>query len=64
MSEHTTVLEGEVYIGIGDAVDESKMVKYDAGDYFTVAVGTFHYVMTKDSSPTFELHVIGPWEMT
>jgi hypothetical protein len=64
LSRFYFVYSQEVYIGIGDAVDESKMIKYGAGDYFTVAVGTSHYVMTKDSSPTFELHVIGPWEMT
>jgi hypothetical protein len=35
-----------------------------AGDFFTVAVGTPHYVVTKDSSPVFELHVMGPWQTT
>jgi hypothetical protein len=40
------------------------MTKWSAGDYFTMAVGQSHYVMTKDSSPTFELHVVGPWQMT
>ena len=64
MAEHTTVLEGEVWMGLGNVVDESKMTKYGPGDYFTVSVGTTHYVVTKDSSPTFELHVMGPWQMT
>jgi hypothetical protein len=44
--------------------DESKLIKWNAGDYFTVSVGTPHYVLTKDSSPVFELHVMGPWQMT
>jgi len=64
MAEHTTVLEGEFWMGLGDAVDESKMTKYSAGDYFTVSVGTSHYVVTRESSPVFELHVMGPWQMT
>jgi quercetin dioxygenase-like cupin family protein len=64
MAEHTTVLEGEFWMGLGDVVDESKMVKYSAGDYFTVSVGTSHYVVTRESSPVFELHVMGPWQMT
>ena len=64
MAEHTTVLEGEFWMGLGDVVDESEMTKYGPGDYFTVSVGTTHYVVTKDSSPIFELHVIGPWQMT
>jgi quercetin dioxygenase-like cupin family protein len=64
MAEHTTVLEGEFWMGLGDSVDESAMRKYGPGDYFTVGVGVSHYVMTKDVSPIFKLHVIGPWEMT
>jgi len=64
MAEHTTVLDGEVYVGMGDAFDEAKMTRYGAGDFFTVGVGVAHYVLTKDSSPTFELHVMGPWQMT
>jgi hypothetical protein len=40
------------------------LIKWNAGDYFTVSVGTPHYVLTKDSSPVFELHVMGPWQMT
>jgi quercetin dioxygenase-like cupin family protein len=64
MAEHTTVLEGEVWVGLGDQFDEGKMTVYGPGDYFTMAVGTSHYVLTKDSSPIFELHVIGPWQMT
>jgi hypothetical protein len=61
---HTSVLEGEAYFGLGDNFDESKLIKWNAGDYFTVSVGTPHYVLTKDSSPVFELHVMGPWQMT
>ena len=64
MAEHTSVLEGEAYFGLGDTFDESKLIKWNAGDYFTVSVGTPHYVLTKDSSPVFELHVMGPWQMT
>ena len=64
MAEHTTVLEGEFWMGLGDVVDESKMIKYSAGDYFSVSVGTSHYVVTRESSPIFELHVMGPWQMT
>ena len=64
MAEHTSVLEGEAYFGLGDTFDELKLIKWNAGDYFTVSVGTPHYVLTKDSSPVFELHVMGPWQMT
>ena len=64
MAEHTTVLEGEAWVGLGDVVDENTMTKYGAGDYFSVGVGVSHYVMTKDVSPIFELHVMGPWQMT
>jgi hypothetical protein len=42
MAEHTSVLEGEAYVGVGETFDESKMVKWSAGDYFTFAVGTPH----------------------
>ena len=56
-------LEGEAFFGLGDTFDESKLMKWSAG-VFTVAVGTPHYVVTKDSSPVFELHVMGPWQMT
>jgi quercetin dioxygenase-like cupin family protein len=64
MAEHTTVLEGEMWMGLGNVVDESAMTKYGPGDYFSVGVGVSHYVMTKDVSPIFELHVMGPWQMT
>jgi quercetin dioxygenase-like cupin family protein len=64
MAEHTTVIEGEFWMGLGDQVDESRLIKYSVGDYFTVGVGTSHYVVTRSSSPIFELHVMGPWQMT
>ena len=63
MAEHTAVLEGEVWVGLGEVVDESKMTKYSAGDFFSMAAGQPHYVLTKDSSPIFEFHVMGPWQM-
>jgi quercetin dioxygenase-like cupin family protein len=58
MAEHTTVLEGEVCMGLGDVVDGSAMREYGPGDYFSLGVS--HYVMTKNASPIFELHVMGP----
>ena len=64
MAEHTTVIEGEFWMGLGDVVNESNLTKYSAGDYFTVGVGLAHYVVTRESSPIFELHVMGPWQMT
>ncbi len=39
MAEHTSVLEGEAYFGLGDTFDESKLIKWNAGDYFTVSAG-------------------------
>jgi hypothetical protein len=42
MAEHTSVLEGEAYFGLGDTFDESKLIKWNAGDYSTVSVGTPH----------------------
>ena len=63
MAEHSSVLEGSVYIGFGDKFDENNLVKFTAGDFFSVPVGMPHYVLTKEESPIFEFHVIGPWQI-
>ena len=57
-------LEGEAFFWPGRHLRRIEVDEMERGRLFTVAVGTPHYVVTKDSSPVFELHVMGPWQMT
>ena len=45
--ETTTVISGEMHIGLGDTFDQSKMQAMPAGSVFSIPPETSHYAMAK-----------------
>jgi quercetin dioxygenase-like cupin family protein len=55
-----TVLSGTLYFGFGDKWDESKLMAYPAGTFFTELPNVPHFVAAKDSEVIFQATGIGP----
>jgi quercetin dioxygenase-like cupin family protein len=62
-AENVTVLSGSLWVGLGDAVDESKLVELPAGSFVSIPRGVHHYAVTKEET-VIELHGYGPFTMT
>ena len=61
--ENVTVLQGELYMGVGEAFDESKSHSLGAGAFGTMPAGMRHYAFTK-AETVFQVHGMGPWGIT
>jgi mannose-6-phosphate isomerase-like protein (cupin superfamily) len=61
--ENMTVLNGEVYMALGDKFDESKGHALGVGSFSTMPMGTHHYAWTKTGA-TFQVHGMGPFSLT
>jgi quercetin dioxygenase-like cupin family protein len=55
-----TVLSGTLYFGFGDKWDESKLMAYPAGTFFTELPNVPHFVAAKDGEVIFQATGIGP----
>lgn len=58
--ENVVVLEGSLYMGSGEKIEESKAMKLDAGGYSAIPANAPHYVFAKDKA-TIQVNGEGPF---
>ena len=58
--ENVVVLEGSLYMGSGEKLEESKAMKLDAGGYSAIPANAPHYVFCKDKV-TLQINGEGPF---
>jgi quercetin dioxygenase-like cupin family protein len=58
--EHVTVLEGSLYMGLGENIDASKATELPIGGFAVMQIGTRHFAFTKNGA-IVQLHGVGPW---
>ena len=61
--EHLTVLEGTIYFGLGDKLDEKASKELPVGSFGMVPAKMNHFAWTKEET-IVQLHSIGPWGIT
>lgn len=59
--ERITVLGGAVFVGIGDAIDRAKEVRFDAGSFYVTPTPLRHWVRTGDEGALLQATGLGPW---
>jgi quercetin dioxygenase-like cupin family protein len=59
-AEHVTVLDGALYMGLGEVFDESAAQKLPVGGFAVMQIGTRHFAFTKEAT-IIQLHGMGPW---
>ncbi len=62
--EHLTVLEGTLFFGAGEKLDQRVVKSLEVGDFVIMKPGTKHFVMSKGSPVIIQIHGIGPWGIT
>ncbi|MBV8363351.1 MAG: cupin domain-containing protein [Candidatus Eremiobacteraeota bacterium] len=62
-TESVTVISGSLWVGLGDQIDQSKLMQLPAGSYVTVPQGIHHYALTKEET-VLQLNGMGPFTMT
>jgi hypothetical protein len=66
-TEHVTVINGNIRVGMGDTFDEKSMNSLGAGSFAAIEPGTHHYAMVKNDNilkghdTIIQLHGEGPW---
>jgi quercetin dioxygenase-like cupin family protein len=58
------VLSGTLYFALGNEFDESKLMAFGPGTFFTEPAGLPHYSWAKDGDVVMQLTAIGPAGMT
>ncbi len=61
--ENVTVISGEFYMGMGDAMDESKGHALPAGSVSIMPAGSHHFAWSKVET-VIQIHAMGPWGIT
>ncbi len=61
--EHVTVLEGSLYMGMGQKFDEAKATELKQGGFAAMPAKTAHYAFTKDKC-IIQIHAMGPFAIT
>jgi quercetin dioxygenase-like cupin family protein len=61
--EHSTILSGTLYIGMGDKFDAQKAQPVTPGTVVVMAPKMRHFAWTKEET-IFQLNVMGPWTVT
>ncbi len=61
-AENSTVLRGTVYVAIGEEEDQSKLKKYEVGDYLYIPAKLTHYGRAEGET-VLQIHGIGPFDM-
>jgi len=56
----TTVLSGTIYVGYGEAVDESNVVALPAGAVYVAPANVPHYVWARDGDAMYQEAGVGP----
>ena len=59
-ARYTTVLSGDLYVGVGDAVDAATAARYPAGSFLVMPAGKVHYSWAKDGEVVYQESGIGP----
>jgi hypothetical protein len=62
-TENVTVLEGTLYMGMGQKLDESKATALTAGGFTALPGKMGHFVFTKESA-VIQVHAMGPFAIT
>lgn len=61
--ENVTVLQGTLLVGVGDTMDQAKMMELPAGSFVSVPMGVHHFAMAKGDT-IIQIHGMGPQSMT
>lgn len=61
--ENVVVMEGSLYMGAGDAIDESKAMALETGGYSAIPAKSHHYAFTKDKC-VIQVNGEGPFAIT
>jgi uncharacterized RmlC-like cupin family protein len=61
--ENVVVLDGTLYMGSGEKLDETKAMPLDAGGYSSIPAKAPHYVFTK-GNVTIQINSEGPFAIT
>ena len=59
-ARHTTVLSGELYVGLGETIDPAKTTRYPAGSFVVMPGGQVHYSLAKNGEVTYQESGMGP----
>jgi len=62
-TEHVTVVEGTLYMGMGEKFDESKATMLQQGGFAAMPEKTAHFAFTKDKC-VIQVHAMGPFAIT
>ena len=62
-TESVTVIEGTLYIGMGEKLDESKATALTAGGFAALPGKSGHFAFSKDGV-TIQVHAMGPFAIT
>lgn len=60
--ERITVLEGSVFVGLGDVVDKTKGRKFEKGAFYVTPTPLPHFIWS-DEGATLQITGSGPWEV-
>ena len=63
-AENVTVLEGTLYMGMGQKLDESKATALTAGGFTSLPGKMGHFAFTKDGTTIIQVHAMGPFAIT
>ena len=61
--EHITVISGTCLVGMGDAVEASKMSTLKTGEFATAPAQMHHYARAKGHT-VVQVHAMGPFALT
>lgn len=59
--ERVTVISGQVFVGIGDSMDQSKEQAFSAGCFYVNPAGLHHYVYSGKEGAVLQLNCMAPW---
>jgi quercetin dioxygenase-like cupin family protein len=59
-ARYTTVLSGDLYVGVGETVDAATATRYPAGSFLVMPAGKPHYSLAKDGEVVYQESGIGP----
>ena len=62
-TENVTVLEGTLYMGMGEKLDESKATSLSAGGFTSLPANTGHFAFSKEGA-VIQVHAMGPFAIT
>ena len=61
--ERVTILRGNLYVGLGNKMNNDVATQYSAGDYYVTPPDNDHYVFTRDNEAVIQITGMGPWEV-